>query len=53
MAAGAVAHASAPRPRASGAALLQDAVKRAITVSHDAGVRTWLVRALHERAARF
>jgi GNAT superfamily N-acetyltransferase len=36
-----------------GAALLQDAVKRAVAVSKDAGVRALLVHALHERARRF
>lgn len=36
-----------------GAALLQDAVKRAVAVSNDAGVRAMLVHALHERAKRF
>jgi len=36
-----------------GAALLQDAVKRAVAVSHDAGVRAVLVHALHERAKQF
>lgn len=33
-----------------GAAMLQDAVKRAITVSQNTGVRALLVHALHERA---
>ena len=33
-----------------GAALLQDAVKRALTVTSNAGVRALLVRALHARA---
>jgi GNAT superfamily N-acetyltransferase len=33
-----------------GAALLQDAVKRAVTVSQNAGVRALLVHALHDRA---
>jgi len=36
-----------------GAALLQDAVKRAVTVSSNAGVRALLVHALHERAKQF
>lgn len=36
-----------------GAALLQDAVKRAMTVSADAGVRALLVHALNEPAKRF
>ena len=36
-----------------GAALLQDAVNRAVAVSHHAGVRALLVHALHEPAARF
>jgi GNAT superfamily N-acetyltransferase len=36
-----------------GAALLQDAVKRAVTVAEDAGVRALLVHALGERAKRF
>lgn len=36
-----------------GAALLQDAVNRAVTVSHNAGVRALLVHALHERARQF
>ena len=36
-----------------GAALLQDAVKRAVTVSSNAGVRAVLVHALHERAMHF
>jgi GNAT superfamily N-acetyltransferase len=36
-----------------GAALLQDAVKRAVAVSNNAGVRALLVHALHERASRF
>ena len=36
-----------------GAAMLQDAVNRAITVSQDTGVRAWLVHALHERAKQF
>jgi GNAT superfamily N-acetyltransferase len=36
-----------------GAALLQDAVKRAVAVSNDAGVRALLVHALHERARQF
>lgn len=36
-----------------GAAMLQDAVNRAIGVSHDAGVRALLVHALHEDARRF
>jgi GNAT superfamily N-acetyltransferase len=36
-----------------GAALLQDAVKRAVAVSANAGVRALLVHALHERAKQF
>ncbi len=36
-----------------GSALLQDAVKRAVSVSKDAGVRALLVHALHERARTF
>jgi GNAT superfamily N-acetyltransferase len=36
-----------------GAALLQDAVKRAIAVSQSTGVRALLVHALHEDAKRF
>jgi GNAT superfamily N-acetyltransferase len=36
-----------------GAALLQDAVKRSVAVSRDAGVRALLVHALHEKAKRF
>jgi GNAT superfamily N-acetyltransferase len=36
-----------------GAALLQDAVRRATGVSREAGVRTLLVHALHERACAF
>jgi GNAT superfamily N-acetyltransferase len=36
-----------------GAALLQDAVKRAVAVSQDAEVRALLVHALHERARQF
>lgn len=36
-----------------GAALLQDAVNRAVAVSHNAGVRALLVHALHERARLF
>lgn len=36
-----------------GAALLQDAVCRAITVSQNTGVRALLVHALHERARQF
>jgi GNAT superfamily N-acetyltransferase len=36
-----------------GAALLQDAVQRAVTVSQNAGVRALLVQALHERAKQF
>ncbi len=36
-----------------GAALLQDAVKRAISVAADAGVRALLVHALSEQAKRF
>ena len=38
---------------ALGAALLQDAVRRAIGVSADAGVRALLVHALSEQAKRF
>ncbi|MBF0255177.1 MAG: GNAT family N-acetyltransferase [Gammaproteobacteria bacterium] len=36
-----------------GAALLQDAVNRAVAVSQHAGVRALLVHALHDRAKRF
>jgi GNAT superfamily N-acetyltransferase len=36
-----------------GAALLQDAVTRAVAVSNNAGVRALLVHAMHERAKRF
>lgn len=36
-----------------GAALLQDAVNRAVAVSHNAGVRALLVHAIDERAKRF
>jgi GNAT superfamily N-acetyltransferase len=36
-----------------GAALLQDAVKRAVGVSTDAGIRALLVHALSERAKQF
>jgi GNAT superfamily N-acetyltransferase len=36
-----------------GAALLQDAVHRAVTVSQNAGVRALLVHAIHERAKQF
>ena len=36
-----------------GAALLQDAVKRAASVAHNAGVRALLTHALHERARQF
>lgn len=36
-----------------GAAMLQDAVNRAITVSLNTGVRALLVHALHERAKQF
>lgn len=36
-----------------GASLLQDAVHRAVAVSHDAGVRALLVHALHEKARQF
>lgn len=36
-----------------GASLLQNAVNRAVAVSHNAGVRALLVHALHERAKRF
>ena len=36
-----------------GASLLQDAVKRAVAVSQNAGVRALLVHALHEQAKQF
>lgn len=36
-----------------GAALLRDAVNRAVAVSENAGVRALLVHALHEKARRF
>lgn len=36
-----------------GAALLQDAVRRAVNVSQNAGVRALLVHALHDRAKQF
>ena len=36
-----------------GAALLQDAVKRAVSVSQQVGVRALLVHALHDRAKAF
>ena len=36
-----------------GAALLQDAVNRAVVVSHNAGARALLVHALHDRAKAF
>jgi GNAT superfamily N-acetyltransferase len=36
-----------------GAAMLQDAVHRAVAVSHNAGVRALLVHALDDRAKRF
>lgn len=36
-----------------GAALLQDAVNRAVAVSHNAGVRALLVHALDDRAKQF
>lgn len=36
-----------------GSALLQDAVKRAVAVSRNAGVRALLVHALHDRARQF
>ena len=36
-----------------GAALLQDAVNRAVSVSQNAGVRALLVHALHEKARQF
>ena len=36
-----------------GAALLQDAVSRAVAVSENAGVRALLVHALHDRAKQF
>jgi GNAT superfamily N-acetyltransferase len=35
------------------AALLQDAVNRAVAVSHNTGVRALLVHALHDRARQF
>ena len=38
---------------AIGAALLQDAVNRAVAVSQNAGVKALLVHALHEQAKRF
>jgi len=39
--------------RHAGAALLQDAVNRAVAVSQNAGVRALLVHALHEKARQF
>lgn len=36
-----------------GAAMLQDAVNRAISVSHNTGVRALLVHALHQNAKQF
>ena len=36
-----------------GASILQDAVKRAVVVSQNAGVRALLVHALHDRAKQF
>ena len=36
-----------------GGALLQDAVHRAVTVAHNAGVRALLVHALHDRTKAF
>ena len=36
-----------------GASLLQDALKRVVAVSHNAGVRALLVHALHDRAKQF
>ena len=39
--------------RRLGAALLQDAVKRAVSVSQDAGVRALLVHAMDENAKAF
>jgi len=36
-----------------GAALLQDAVNRAVAVSHNAGVRALLRHAIHEKAKQF
>lgn len=36
-----------------GAALLQDAVNRAVAVAQNAGVRALLVHALHEKAGQF
>jgi len=36
-----------------GTSLLQDAVGRAVAVSHNAGVRALLVHALHDRAKQF
>ena len=36
-----------------GAALLQDAVNRAVVVAYNTGVRAVLVHALHERAKQF
>lgn len=39
--------------RQVGGALLQDALRRALSVAQDVGVRALLVHALNERAARF
>lgn len=39
--------------RQLGAALLQDAVQRAVVVSQNAGVRALLVHAIHDRAKQF
>jgi hypothetical protein len=36
-----------------GGSLLQDAVNRAVAVSHNAGVRALLVHALHDQAKMF
>lgn len=36
-----------------GAALLQDAIKRTVAISHNAGVRALLVHAINERARQF
>ena len=44
---------TAAQGRKLGAALLQDAVNRAIAVSHNAGVRALLVHALHDNARQF
>ena len=56
MAAGAVSHqlaTSGVRRNMPGAAMLQDAVSRAVVVSQNAGVRALLVHALNERAKQF